>query len=499
MSGEAAHVDRSTAWVAFASVVLGILDAATTVLCLQFGVTTAEFGTATLATAMFPIIDRLGGAGLGAAVIREPHPDPAAQASVFWLGFGAALALLGALVVLNPVIGRLLDNRVVGTLLIAYTARLLFQHVSIVPTAMMKRDLRYRELSIVRVIGSFAETVVKLGFAWIGTHGHRDLAIWCFILGPMAASFVTTVGTLICYPWRPRFAFRRDVAGRAARFTASYSGGELLYFAYTNADYMVVGANFGSAAVGVYRLAYELVLDVVRMLSLVTTEVAFPMFVRVAGDPAALTAQLLRFTRQNLVVLAPFLVYVGIEADDLLDLLFTVTSPAAAAAARVLCVVGAFRTLGFILPALLAGVGRPSRVLAYNTVASIVMPVAFVLAAMIAPGQQYVGIAWAWAAGYPIAFGLLLAMALPHAGLTIGAYLRSLGGVTGCALGALVAGVALRLVLPAWPLARLIGVAVVVLGVFVWALARFEGITLRGIARSLRGNKGEAPPPAAGP
>jgi O-antigen/teichoic acid export membrane protein len=357
---------------------------------------------------------------------------------------------------------------------------------------MMKRDLRYGELSIVRVLGALAETTVKLGCAALANTWGRELAIWGFVLGPIANALVTTIATLRYYPWRPRFAFQRDIARRAIRFTAAVSGGELLYFAYTSADYLVIGTWFGDAAVGVYRLAYELVLDVVRLLSLVTTEVAFPTFVRVAGEPAKVADHLLRFTRQNLIVLAPFLVFVGVEADDLLRLLFGVLPPEAATIARVLCVVGALRTLGFILPAMLAGIGRANRVLVYHALAAVVLSTAFVLACVIAPQHGSVAVAWAWALGYPIPFVALLAMALPKAELSMATYVRNLVGVIGCAAIAVAAALGVRALMPASALRPLI-VGAAVLAVYVAVLAPIAGVRIGAIVRGLRANAGSRP------
>src|SRR5262249_20040900 len=83
----------------------------------------------------------------------------------------------------------------------------------------------------------------------------------------------------------PALAFDRAVAADALRYGAQVAGGELLYYVYTNADYLVIGAAWGKAAVGAYRLAYELVLDVVRLVSLGPAPVAFPA-VPPAGGPA---------------------------------------------------------------------------------------------------------------------------------------------------------------------------------------------------------------------
>ncbi len=412
-----AHVDRSTAWVGMASVVAGILDALSTILVLWLGVTTGELGAATIAVALFPIIDRLGGVGLISAAVRQPETDAASLSTICWLGVIAATAMTALLALGRVAIAPSLPDPIVATLLVAYSARLIPRQFSAVSEALMKRDLRYRELAMVRIVASVVEIVIKLGAAYLANYWGRDLAIWCFVLAPIANALTTTVGTLICLPWWPRLQFRRDVARRAIHFTAAVSGGEMLYFAYTSADYLVIGWRFGWAAVGVYRLAYELVLDVVRMLSLITAEVAFPTFARLASQPGRVAEQLVRFTRQNLIVMAPFLVYVGIEADDLLVLLFGQLPDDAATVARILCIVGALRTLGFILPAMLAGLGRASGVLIYNLIATVVLPLAFLIATHVAPQAGYVSVAWAWAVGYPLAFAALLAMALPTAGV----------------------------------------------------------------------------------
>ncbi|MCE9574074.1 MAG: oligosaccharide flippase family protein [Deltaproteobacteria bacterium] len=484
---DSAHVDRSTAWIGAASVVSGILDALSTILVLWLGVTTGELGAATIAVALFPIIDRLGGIGLISAAVKQPEIDQASLSTICWLGVIAATAMTGALAIGRVAVGPYLPDPIVATLLVAYSARLIPRQFSAVSEALLKRDLRYRELAMVKIVASIAEIVVKLGAAYLANYWGRELAIWCFVLAPIATALTTTVGTLLYLPWRPHFQFRRDVARRAIHFTAAVSGGEMLYYAYTSADYLVIGWRFGWEAVGVYRLAYELVLDVVRMLSLVTAEVAFPTFARLASQPGRVAEHLVRFTRQNLIVLAPFLVYVGIEADDLLALLFGHLPAEAATVARILCIVGALRTLGFILPSLLAGVGRPSRVLVYNAIATVVLPLAFLIATHIAPGAGFVSVAWAWAVGYPIAFGALLVMALPSAGVSMRRYFGALGGITGCAIGALVAAGIARLLLPDVALVRVLVEAPIVLFAFAGALWRVEGVSIAAIVRSLRG------------
>jgi len=488
-----ARVDRGTAWVAFASLILGSLDLVSTLVCIRLWVSAADFGAATLAIALFPILDRIGTLGAGAAVIRQADGTTETLSSIFWLALAGSIALLGVMIAVRPVLAGFFPVPIVATLLCAYAARIVFVSFYIVPESLMKRELRYRELSIIRMIAMGCDTTTKLSFAYLGDHGHPDLKIWCFVAGPIANTLVTGIGVQLRHAWRPRLQFRRRAAVAAARFGMAVNGGELLYFLYTSADYVVVGRRFGDAAVGVYRLAYELVLDVVRLVSLVTAEVAFPAFARLAATPGAVAEQLVRFTRQNLIALLPFLVFILVEADDLLAILYPPLGPAAATAARILCVVGALRTLSFVVPPMLAGIGRASRALVYNAIAAVVLPIAFVVATYLAPGQGYLAVAWAWAAGYPIAFAALLIMALPRAGLAVGRYLRTIAGVALCAAGGLAAGAAARMALPDVPAIRAPAVALAVLLAYAGLLARIERVTPAGIVRAFRGA-----PPAGG-
>jgi PST family polysaccharide transporter len=482
-----ARANRSAAWVGAASLVLGILDVVSTVVILRLWVSAEEFGTATIAIALLPIVDRLGGTGVAGVLVRDGEPDDVQLATVAWLALAIAGATALVLVGARAIVAPLLAEPVIASLVAAYGARVVLASAGAVPEALMRRDLRYAELSIIRVLASAIEIATKLSLAYAGAHGAPALRVWCFALGPIANSLATTIALQLRRPYRPRALFSRAIAARAARFWISVSGGELLYYAYTSADYVVVGAWFGDAAVGAYRLAYELVLDVVRLVSMVTAEVAFPTFARLARDPAALAAQVVRFSRQNLVALAPFLALVAIEADDLLALLYPPLPPEAATAARILCAVGALRALGFTLPPLLAGVGRPSRVLVYNAIAAIVLPVLFVTAAALAPERGFVAVAWAWALGYPIAFAALVAMALPAGGVSFGAYARGLAPIAACAAGALVAGLVARALVDAGPGARVVAVAAAIVVVDTALLARIAGITPRRIARGFRG------------
>ncbi len=460
-------IRRGLTWVGVASGAAGALDAITTVILLWLWISPAELGVATIATALFPILDRLGTLGLGAAAVRAPD-ERRTLSSIAWLALASSLVVCGALLALAGPIGDALGHSIVGLLLAAFGGKLVVQSFHLVPEALLRRDLAFRPLSLVRVTANFADSLAKIVAAALGFH------IWCFVIGPLVGTLVTLVGIQRYRPWWPAATLDVRAAVAAARFGLQVSIGELLYFVYTSMDYVVIGRVFGDAAVGAYRLAYELVLDVVRLVSMVTGEVAFAAFARV--DRAAAGALLLKLTRQNLLVIAPLLVVIGVAADDLLAVLYPPLGGAAATAARILCVVGALRAMSFVLPPMLAGLGHARDGLIYNAAAAVIMPVAFAIGAQV--GDSYLAVAWAWAAAYPLAFALVLYFALHRSSVSLGAYLRGIARVTGCAAVALAAAMAARAVLPVEPMVRAIGTGLCAGAVYL-VLVRISGADRR--------------------
>jgi len=495
MAKDDRELGRGTAWVGIASGLSGVLDVITTVTCLWLWLSTAELGVATLAGAFLPVLERVAGLGMPAALVREGGGDRRALSTLLWVAVLGSGSVLVCVIAAGPWIGELFGQPILGGLLIGYAIKLALQNLHLVPEALLRRELAFAALTRVRIAASCADAITKLVVAYAGAHGDPALRIWCFVLGPLAGGLVTSVGLLRHRPWRPVAVFDRGVAARGLRYGAQVSGGELLYYLYTNADYLVIGRAWGAAAVGAYRLAYELVLDVVRLISLVTAEVAFPAFARLAGARAGAGALVIRFTRQNAIALVPVVVFLAVAADDLLAVLYPPLPPAAATAARILCVVGALRVVSFVLPAALAGLGHARDTLLYHVVAAIVLPAGFAAAAWLAPGLGYVAVAWAWAVAYPIAFAALLARALARCEIALVTYLRQIAGVVACGAAAAAGAVAVHEALPAIAAVRLGVVAAVVVALYGGLLAAVEGVTPRSVVRAVRGD-GPAGPPA---
>lgn len=475
--------NKGMAWFGLASTLVGLLDIAALVLILKYWASPAQYGIAGLAATLFPILDMATDMGLTSALVQKDDVSEDKVSTIFWMNLGMSLLLFGALLVLAPLLGAMHGYPIVGSMLIVYGTKLLWQNVYYIPGALMKRELRYRELSIIRIFANVAEFAGKVGFAAAG------YPIWCFVFGPLLRVLVTGVGVQLCHPWRPKLILKIREGWHYVTFGMKTSASQILFYFYTNIDYQVVGYYFGTHALGLYRAAYEVILEPVRIISGVVVEVAFPVFSRLRTSRHDLIEQFVSFTRQNLVVVLPYLAVIVLAAGEAMSVFFGPDWTAGADAARILCIVGVFRALSFVVPPLLDGVGRPSLTLIYTAVAATVLPGLYVLFAVVFGERlDYLSVALAWAVGYPVAFAVLAWLALVTMELSWRTYLRRTMGIPICAALSLVPGYAMSwLVRPLVPGARLALISVATLGSLGLMLAYFQGISPRSVKAAMKG------------
>jgi O-antigen/teichoic acid export membrane protein len=477
-----AHVSRGLAWLGFASTAVGLLDLVALLIILNNWVSGEEYGIATLCIWMFPLLDQATDLGLSAALIQRDDHTEERVSTVFWVNVLLSTALFALLAVLAPIVAtHFYGHAIIGWMLIAYGAKLLLQNGYLIPIAMLKRELRFKELAVVKILANLAEFFGKVGFAWAG------FGIWCFVLGPLARTVVYAVGTQICRPYRPRWLFKLREAKDYVTFGLRTSGSQILFYFYTNIDYPIVGYFFGEAALGLYKIAYEIVLEPVRIISNVVVDIAFPAFARLRHATDQLVAQFVSFTKLNLITVMSYAAVVFVAAPDVLAVLFPKMT-AAADAVRILCAVAVLRAVGFVVPPLLDGVGRPDRTFSYMTSAAISMPIMYVLGAVTLGGWLgFESVAVSWAVGYPIAFTVLVYMATHTLGWSAWRYLRAVAGVAACLFGAGSIAAATRYafgdVAPGIKLLATSGVVVIASGVL---LAYTQGLSLRSALRSMR-------------
>jgi teichuronic acid exporter len=252
-----------------------VFDLLSFVLILHSGWASSEdLGTATLVVTLFGALQLVVDAGLPSALVQRDDSSDERRSTMYWTSMMAGAALYGVIWLVSPLFASFYHLPVLVPIFRIAGLLLVIRPLYTTHTALLRREFRFREFSVVRTIANTVEFATKLGVA-IAIGGP-----WPFVLAPVLRELTYAIGIPLCERWRPRRVWRLALVRDDFRFGIRSTGGELLFQVYSNLDYQVVGYAFGTAALGVYRAAYELVLEPVRIVSNVITVVALATFAK---------------------------------------------------------------------------------------------------------------------------------------------------------------------------------------------------------------------------
>jgi teichuronic acid exporter len=482
------QVNRGVAWAAAAQAVIAVTDLISQLVVLAFWVGAKDYGIASAAVAFYTLLDTAADFGVTSALIQRDDHTPERISTVFWFNLVISAGLFVVLLGLGPLYGHLQGKPVLGWLLVAYGGKLVFQNVYAIPFALLRKEMRFSEIAKARMVAHLAESAGRIVFAALG------LTVWCWTLAALTRALVFGAIMQIRHPFVPRLVFRPREVFDYVRFGMRTAASQILFRLYISVDVPIVLYMFGEQAAGIYSAALFIVLEPVRTISNVVIDVAFPTFARLRNDPGALVAQFIQFTRLNLVAVVPFVVLILLVIPEFLRIFYSykwypAELEACAEAARILCLVGTLRALGFVAPPLLDGIGRPELTLRYMIVAAVAVPGAFLAsAALLGDHLGMLSVAIAWAVGYPIAFVALSYLVGRTIDLPIRTYVRGSWGILGCCLAGLAAGLAVSAGLrETGDVARLLAIGGVALAVTFALIALWQRITPRSVIAAIRG------------
>jgi O-antigen/teichoic acid export membrane protein len=491
--GLSTKVNRGVAWVAAAQAVIALADLISQALVLALWVPAEDFGIAGGAMAFYTALDYIADLGVSSALIQHDDHTPDRVSTMFWFNLLITGGLFVVLLGFGPLYGWAFHKPILGWLLIGYGGKLLLQNIYAIPFAMLKRELRYGEIAKARIVAHLAESAARIVFAAMG------YTIWCWTFAALVRAFVFGVIIQIIHPFVPRLVFRLREAAHYVRFGMRTAASNVLYYIYTSMDLPVVLLVFGDKAAGIYNLADQIVLEPIKMIANIVTDVAFSAFARMRTDRRAVVDQFIKLTRLNLITILPFAAIVLLVVPEILHLIYgsgKMWSPRelelAGDAARILCVMGLFRALGYLGPPLLDGMGYPQRTLRYMVVATFAVPGSFVLGAellgpMFAHDAGFLSVAVAWAIGYPLAFVALSYLVVKTIDLPVGRYVAQSIPIIVCAAAGVAVGFAVDLALGnASDAVRLVSIGGSALATIALLLATWQNITPRSIAASLK-------------
>jgi PST family polysaccharide transporter len=325
----AAHGVR---WSAIARPTVEILQLGSIVVLARL-IVPAEFGRYAIALIAQEVAYLMVAGGLSSALVQRKTIDREHQQTGMALGLLAGLTLavitlIAASVIVAPIFGERT----------AFFVRLmaplcLVSALSTVPTATLRRNMAFRRLSEIEVLSTLARVVVCIGLALAGLSGEA------LVLGVLAGSLATGIIAWVSAP-PPAPRLYRKAARELLGYGLPVSLASVSWIGFSNVDYAIIGARLGALQTGFYFRAYTLSVEYQSKISVVMSQVGFPVLARTRS--AAELSQLYRqMVRTLTILLFPLLVLLTITAPVLVPFLFGARWTSAVVPVQILALGGA--------------------------------------------------------------------------------------------------------------------------------------------------------------
>ncbi len=270
----------------------GLIFAATLVLARIL--VPREFGIVAFALSIMNYLDALTDLGLGSALIyRADGADSDVSSTSFWLSMSGAWVLaagmfLAAAPIAHVGLHNAADQHQAIPLLRALALMFPISALGNVHEYRLRAQLEFRRLFAPQFAGAFVQGAVSLAAAFAGA------GAWSLIVGQLAGEGTRAVALWIVHPWRPRFVIVTSKVPGLLKYGLGIVAVGLLGNGAKNIDYLVVGAQLGSAALAFYYLAFRLPELIVLSVFQIGNDVLFPFYARLNDLGARARADALR-------------------------------------------------------------------------------------------------------------------------------------------------------------------------------------------------------------
>ncbi|SHI26543.1 polysaccharide transporter, PST family [Ferrimonas marina] len=276
----------------------------------------------------------LADSGIAAAIIQRQDLTPLHCHSLFWLSLLIASVVgIAFYLAAEPIAAFYRRTELIP---VVQVMAWLFPLAALcaVPQALMRRQMRFKALTLVETVAHAGAGATALLLAWLG------FGLWSLVSQPLAFHGIRSGLICLVSGWRPQLRFSLASVRQVFQFSARMVGVQYLQYGIYNLDQLLVGQFLGATALGFYNLAQKLMLVPIRSVCLEIAKVLFPALSKLQGEPAALRQHYLRSMKATAFLVLPMLLGIWVVADPLVTLFFGDAWLAAIPILKVLCWVG---------------------------------------------------------------------------------------------------------------------------------------------------------------
>lgn len=258
----------------------------------------SDFGLIAMVTVFTGLALQFMEGGLSMATIQRDQITHAQVSNLFWVNviLGAFLCFISVLI--SPIAAHIYDEPRIELVMMVMSLTFLIGGLSVQHDAILKRQMRFRAISIIDISSMTLGIIVGILAAYSG------MSYWSLVISSIATYLSKTIFRWISVRWLPSLMKRGTGVRPLLNFGANLTGANFIGYFASHITSFAVGYVGGAQAMGLYNRANTLTSIPSKQLLPPLMQVMQSALTRVQNDPKRLrSAALSLMTKISIVTM----------------------------------------------------------------------------------------------------------------------------------------------------------------------------------------------------
>lgn len=266
--------------------------------------------------------------------------------------------------------------------------------LEVIPAALLARNMKFKQVSIITAIANITAALSTLTLAYLG-YGY-----WALVLGELVAVSIRTMMTFAVQPINFLPSFKLGDLKPYLKFGSLVTLHSILFYIFLHIDVAIAGRILSATEIGFFAVALQFALMPQKKILPLLKQVAFPAFSKIQDQPKRINAYILKAQKLSLLVTIPIFWGLASVVDLIIPIMLGAKWSAAVIPTMIILFVMPLRFSEELFNPAFKSQRRIQHII-YNVC---IMAGFLIIGILI--GAQYgaVGLACAWAFGFPMAY-----------------------------------------------------------------------------------------------
>lgn len=305
-------VKNATKWSVITEIVSKLLTPIVSIVLARL-LTPEAFGVVTTLTMIITFAEIFTDAGFQKYLVQHKFVDGRDRDEstnvAFWSNLVMSLLIWGIIALFADPLAALVGNSGLGHVLVVACTSIPIAAFSSIQMALYKRDLDFKTLFKVRIVGIFIPLFVTVPLAFCLR------SYWALVIGTIVVNLSNAVLLSWYSKWKPRFFYSWRKLKEMLSFTI-WSLIEAVSIWLTNyVDVFIVGTMLSQYYLGLYKTSSTLVGQIMSLVTAVTTPILFSALSRLQDNDNEFQRLFFRFQNVVSILIIPLGVGIFLFSD----------------------------------------------------------------------------------------------------------------------------------------------------------------------------------------